>query len=146
MDWLRHQGGVTIFNCRYGVLQIQSVNISSQSLGFFLIGFGFGALFARPLSERFGRNLVFIGSWAFYVVCITGSSLFIDPGVQLSFRFMAGFFWISPPNVWRNIHRKYMVSNGADLYLFYLCQRRVSQSQPTFRISSPVYFSHTRLG
>lgn len=68
----------------------------SLTIGLFLIGFGFGALFAGPLSEIVGRNPVFITSWACYMVFIAASSLSPNIGFQLSFRFIAGFFGSAP--------------------------------------------------
>lgn len=70
--------------------------ITDSLSGLFLIGFGFGALFAGPLSESVGRNTVFIGSWTLYMLCVMASSLSPNIGFQLSFRFAAGFFGSAP--------------------------------------------------
>jgi len=66
------------------------------STGVFLIGFGFGALFAGPISETVGRNPVYIATMAIYMIWIMASALAPNVGAQLVFRFLAGFFGSTP--------------------------------------------------
>ncbi|KAL7807034.1 major facilitator superfamily domain-containing protein [Trichoderma aethiopicum] len=64
--------------------------------GLFLAGFGFGALVAGPLSETVGRNPVYFGSLAIYMLFLMGAGLSKSLGGQLVCRFFAGFFGESP--------------------------------------------------
>jgi multidrug resistance protein len=68
----------------------------SLATGLFLIGFGFGALFAGPISETVGRNPVYIVTLAMYMIWIMASALAPNIGTQLVFRFLAGFFGSTP--------------------------------------------------
>jgi multidrug resistance protein len=68
----------------------------SLATGLFLIGFGFGALFAGPISETVGRNPVYIVTLAVYMIWIMASALAPNIGAQLVFRFLAGFFGSTP--------------------------------------------------
>jgi len=68
----------------------------SLATGLFLIGFGFGALFAGPISETVGRNPVYIVTMAIYMIWIMASALAPNIGSQLVFRFLAGFFGSTP--------------------------------------------------
>ncbi|PBP20317.1 MFS general substrate transporter, partial [Diplocarpon rosae] len=68
----------------------------SLATGLFLIGFGFGALFAGPISETVGRNPVYIVTMAIYMIWIMASALAPNLGAQLVFRFLAGFFGSTP--------------------------------------------------
>jgi hypothetical protein len=68
----------------------------SLATGLFLIGFGFGALFAGPISETVGRNPVYIVTMAIYMIWIMASALSPNIGSQLVFRFLAGFFGSTP--------------------------------------------------
>ena len=53
------------------------VSTVSESLatGLYLIGFGVGAPFAGPLSETFGRNVVYISTFALFCIWIMGAAL-----------------------------------------------------------------------
>ncbi|KAL7910272.1 major facilitator superfamily domain-containing protein [Trichoderma velutinum] len=64
--------------------------------GLFLAGFGFGALIAGPMSETVGRNPVYFGSLAIYMLFLMGAGLSKNLGGQLVCRFFAGFFGESP--------------------------------------------------
>lgn len=68
----------------------------SLATGLFLVGFGFGALFAGPISETVGRNPVYIVTLAIYMIWIMASALAPNIGAQLVFRFLAGFFGSTP--------------------------------------------------
>ncbi|KAH6664086.1 major facilitator superfamily domain-containing protein [Halenospora varia] len=87
----------------------------SLATGLFLIGFGFGALFAGPISETVGRNPVYIVTLAVYMIWIMASALAPNIGAQLTFRFLAGFFGSTPltcaggsiSDLWSPIERVY---------------------------------------
>jgi len=68
----------------------------SLATGIFLVGVGFGALFAGPISETVGRNPVYIGTMAIYMIWIMAAALAPNIGAQLVFRFLAGFFGSTP--------------------------------------------------
>lgn len=68
----------------------------SLATGLFLVGFGFGALFAGPISETVGRNPVYIFTMALYMIWVMASALAPNLGSQLVFRFLAGFFGSTP--------------------------------------------------
>ena len=68
----------------------------SLATGLFLVGFGFGALFAGPISETVGRNPVYIVTLAIYMIWIMASALAPNIDAQLVFRFLAGFFGSTP--------------------------------------------------
>ncbi|KAH6605320.1 hypothetical protein Trco_007027 [Trichoderma cornu-damae] len=76
----------------YGVSEIAE----ALATGLFLAGFGFGALVAGPLSETVGRNPVYFGSLAIYMLFLLGAGLSRSLGAQLVCRFFAGFFGESP--------------------------------------------------
>lgn len=68
----------------------------SLATGLFLVGFGFGALLAGPISETVGRNPVYIVTLFIYMIWIMASALAPNIGAQLVFRFLAGFFGSTP--------------------------------------------------
>ncbi|KUJ08846.1 MFS general substrate transporter [Mollisia scopiformis] len=76
----------------FGVAEVTE----SLATGLFLVGFGFGALFAGPISETVGRNPVYIVTLAIYMIWIMASALAPNIGAQLVFRFLAGFFGSTP--------------------------------------------------
>ncbi|KAM0462007.1 hypothetical protein ACHAPV_002493 [Trichoderma viride] len=76
----------------FGVSQVAE----ALATGLFLVGFGFGALVAGPLSETVGRNPVYFGSLALYMLFLMGAGLSKSLGAQLVCRFFAGFFGESP--------------------------------------------------
>ncbi|KKY33281.1 putative major facilitator superfamily transporter [Diaporthe ampelina] len=62
----------------------------SLATGLYLVGMGMGSLVAGPFSETFGRNAVYTGSMAVFMVWIMASGLAPSLGAQVAFRFMAG--------------------------------------------------------
>lgn len=62
----------------------------SLATGLYLIGMGMGSLVAGPFSETFGRNAVYTGSMAVFMVWIMASGLAPNFGAQVVFRFLAG--------------------------------------------------------
>lgn len=62
----------------------------SLDTGLYLVGMGMGALIAGPFSETFGRNAVYTGSMAVFMVWIMASGLAPTFGAQIVFRFLAG--------------------------------------------------------
>lgn len=70
--------------------------VESMAIGLFLVGFGFGALAAGPVSEAVGRNPVYICSLVLCMIFIMASALAPNIGAQLAFRFIAGIFASTP--------------------------------------------------
>jgi hypothetical protein len=68
----------------------------SLATSMYLLGFGFGAPFAAPLSETFGRNVVYISTLSLFMVWVMASALAPNIGAQLIFRLLAGFFGSTP--------------------------------------------------
>lgn len=62
----------------------------SLATGLYLVGMGMGSLVAGPFSETFGRNAVYSGSMAVFMVWIMASGLAPSLGAQVAFRFLAG--------------------------------------------------------
>ena len=60
--------------------------------GLFLVGFGCGAVFAGPVSETVGRNPVYIGTLALYMLFVLAAALAPGFGAWAAFRFVAGVF------------------------------------------------------
>lgn len=68
----------------------------SLATSMYLLGFGVGAPFAAPLSETFGRNVVYIATLSLFMVWVMASALAPNIAAQLVFRFWAGFFGSTP--------------------------------------------------
>ena len=68
----------------------------SLATGLYLVGFGFGAFFAGPISETVGRNPVYLVTGALFMIFVMASALAPNIGAQLTFRFLAGFFGSTP--------------------------------------------------
>ena len=76
----------------FGVSEV----VEALATGIYLVGFGFGAFFAAPISETVGRNPVYILTMTLYMVFVMASGLAPNIGAQLVFRFLAGFFGSTP--------------------------------------------------
>ena len=95
----------------FGVSEV----VESLATGLFLVGFGVGALVAGPISETLGRNPVYIGTLALYMIFVMASALAPNIGAQLAFRFLAGTFASTPltcaggsvSDLWNPIERTY---------------------------------------
>ncbi|KAJ5261348.1 MFS general substrate transporter [Penicillium angulare] len=64
--------------------------------GMYLFGFATGSLFSGPLSEIFGRNMVYLGSLVVFMLFVMASALAPNYAAELIFRFLSGVFG-SPP-------------------------------------------------
>ena len=73
-----------------------SAMVESLATGTYLIGFGFGAFFAGPISETVGRNPVYLATLGLFMVFIMASGLAPNITAQLIFRLLAGFFGSTP--------------------------------------------------
>ncbi|GAA5994745.1 hypothetical protein JCM5350_005659 [Sporobolomyces pararoseus] len=106
--WLTGFGGLLVLNAtfassapsnlipsiitHYGVSQ----EVGVLTIAIFVAGYCVGPLFFGPISERYGRRLVFIGGWPFYCGFILGCALAPNIGALLAFRFLSGCFASSP--------------------------------------------------
>lgn len=90
----------SLATCMYILILIPPVLTSSIILtgvaAMFLIGFGFGAVFAGPVSEFTGRNPVYIVTMAAYMIWIMATGLAPNITSQAIFRLLAGFFGATP--------------------------------------------------
>lgn len=80
-------------------LGVSQVTESLAGTGIFLIGFGFGALAAGPLSEMLGRYPVYLGTLIIFGCWTIGSALSPNVGAQIVFRCLAGFSAAAPLTV-----------------------------------------------
>ncbi|KAB8360691.1 hypothetical protein FH972_024428 [Carpinus fangiana] len=90
--------------------------VENLATALFLIGFGLGSLVSGPLSETIGRNLVYLGSLAIFMVWVMASGLAPNIQSQLVFRTLAGFFGCTPlttfggstSDIWDSAQRTYV--------------------------------------
>lgn len=68
----------------------------SLATALFLVGFGFGAFTAGPVSETVGRNPVYIITMLLFMIWVLASALAPNIGAQLVFRFFGGYFGSTP--------------------------------------------------
>lgn len=68
----------------------------TMAVGMFLVGFGFGALFAGPVSEVLGRSITYLVTMASVCIWLMASALAPSIGPQIVFRFLAGFSGATP--------------------------------------------------
>ena len=68
----------------------------SLATAIYLVGFGFGAFTAAPVSETVGRNPVYIVTMLLFMIWVLASALAPNIGAQLVFRFLAGYFGSTP--------------------------------------------------
>lgn len=64
----------------------------SLSTGLYLVSFGLGSLMSGPFSEAVGRSPVYLTTVFLIAICLMVSGLAPNLGVQLAFRFLAGWF------------------------------------------------------
>ncbi|KAF2085505.1 MFS general substrate transporter [Saccharata proteae CBS 121410] len=73
------------------ILHVSQVAESLET-SIYLIGVGFGAFFAGPLSEAFGRNPVYIIATFIYMLFVAGTGVVDTYGGQITCRFFVGLF------------------------------------------------------
>lgn len=80
-------------------LGVAPVTEALGGTGIFLIGFGIGALIASPLSELFGRYLIYVAALSIFAIWEMASALAPNIGAQIAFRFLAGLSGSAPLTV-----------------------------------------------
>ncbi|GAA5830889.1 hypothetical protein JCM11251_001112 [Rhodosporidiobolus azoricus] len=73
-----------------------SQEVGVLTISIFVAGYCVGPLLWGPLSERYGRRLVFLFVWPFYTGFQVGCALSPNIGALLVFRFLGGCFASSP--------------------------------------------------
>ncbi|WVQ71319.1 hypothetical protein IAR50_000847 [Cryptococcus sp. DSM 104548] len=87
-----YSGGITDIMVDFG----SSRELVIGGISLFVVGFAFGPLFWAPLSEIFGRRIVYIVSYAFLTLWTGAAAGAKNIGQLLVFRFLAGLFGSSP--------------------------------------------------
>ncbi|CVL12698.1 hypothetical protein FPRO06_08449 [Fusarium proliferatum] len=68
-----------------------SREVSILGLSFFVLGIGLGPMFLGPLSEFYGRRLIYIVSWTLYVIFIIPQAVAQNIETVIVSRFLDGF-------------------------------------------------------
>ncbi|KAG7412588.1 Efflux pump atB [Fusarium oxysporum f. sp. rapae] len=68
-----------------------SREISILGLSFFVLGIGLGPMFLGPLSEFYGRRLIYVVSWTLYVIFIIPQAVAQNIETVIVSRFLDGF-------------------------------------------------------
>ena len=115
----------------------------SLATGLFLVGFGFGALFAGPISETVGRNPVYIVTLFIYMIWISRLSLYFmflwtDTHLHCSgswpcpqYRSTTGFplssrvLWLNTSYMCGGFYFRFMGSDRARVHVPCVCKRSV---------------------
>jgi multidrug resistance protein len=72
-------------------LHVHNIDVVGMPMAIFVLGFGLGPLFLAPLSERFGRRIVYLLSLAAFTVFSAACALAPDISVLIIFRLLSGF-------------------------------------------------------
>jgi multidrug resistance protein len=67
-----------------------STNLATFVISVFVLGFAFGPLVVAPLSEIYGRRLVYLISISFFLIFTIGCAVSNSLGMLIAFRFLAG--------------------------------------------------------
>ena len=70
--------------------RITSPTIVTLTVSIYLCGFALGPMFIAPLSELYGRLVIYHTCNVFYIGFIIGCALSTNTGMFLAFRFLAG--------------------------------------------------------
>ncbi|KAH7078176.1 major facilitator superfamily domain-containing protein [Paraphoma chrysanthemicola] len=73
-----------------------SSNVNPLGVSLFVLGFAVGPCLWAPLSELFGRQLLFQTTYAIFTACVAGSAGADSAATLLTLRFLAGTFGASP--------------------------------------------------
>lgn len=73
-----------------------SAEVGNLTLSLFVLGFAFGPILWGPLSEQYGRRMVYIISFALYLGSQIGCALSPNTAAFLAFRLLGGAFAAAP--------------------------------------------------
>lgn len=73
-----------------------SNSIATFVVSVFLLGFAFGPLVIAPLSELYGRSIVYNVCNVFFVIFTIACAVASDMGMLIGFRFLAGAWGVAP--------------------------------------------------
>lgn len=84
-----YSAGIVGVEESFGVSQVAS----TLGLTLFVLGYALGPMVWAPMSEipQFGRNPIYIGTLALFVVLQVPTALSVNFGMLLAFRFLTGF-------------------------------------------------------
>ncbi|KIW01000.1 uncharacterized protein PV09_07518 [Verruconis gallopava] len=80
---------------------LREFHTTNETLGSFVVsiyilGYAFGPLFIAPLSEMYGRSIVYHVTNALFIACTIGCAASSSFGMLIGFRFLAGTFGSTP--------------------------------------------------
>ncbi|KAL1637516.1 MFS siderochrome iron transporter 1 [Neofusicoccum ribis] len=87
-----YSGGVREIMVEFGVVQI----IATLGISLFVLGFAIGPLIWAPMSELFGRQYLFFGTYMLLTAFNAGAAGSQNIGTLIVLRFLAGAFGSSP--------------------------------------------------
>lgn len=70
--------------------------LATFSLTIYVLGFGLGPLLFAPLSELYGRAVVYRTCLTLFLACTAGCAMSSSIGMLVAFRFAAGCFGAAP--------------------------------------------------
>ncbi|KAH7136729.1 major facilitator superfamily domain-containing protein [Dactylonectria estremocensis] len=73
-----------------------NVNLATFLVSVYVLGFAFGPLIAAPLSEIYGRALIFNIGNVLFVIFTVATALSQNMGMMIAFRFLMGFVGSTP--------------------------------------------------
>lgn len=76
------------FRAEFGL----SETVATLGLSLYILGLALGPMSLAPLSEFFGRSVIYIGSYAVFLVLLAATALVQDVGGFMALRFLSGLF------------------------------------------------------
>lgn len=76
------------FRDEFGV----SETVATLGLSLYILGLAFGPMSLAPLSEFFGRSVIYVGSYAVFLVFLAGTALVRNVAGFMVLRFLSGLF------------------------------------------------------
>jgi multidrug resistance protein len=73
-----------------------STEVATLGIAVFVLGFAIGPLFWAPMSELYGRQILFVGTYAALTACNAGAAGSKNISTLIILRFLAGAFGSSP--------------------------------------------------